>query len=370
MKLTEFLENIGRPVAYYPSLVKLTGSVSAVIFLCQLLYWKGRQADPDGWIFKTQAEITEETGLTRYEQETARKILKEKGLLIEKFAGVPRKLYFSLSIDRINELWLEVQNTSLTDVNNPEEVSQEKALKNPHNECETSEEDEKTLKNQHNAGKPHYIMWETNIIECGKPACNNAENQQTITEITTENITKNIYSLSDGENTSPLPTNLKTPHKPRKPTRKEEASETPSLFTYLMEEKSQKRKKKNSGEGLANDDEPNQAGEGSTAKELLLFFAREYEAHFGNPYNINWGKEMKLFSLLLKRYEPEKIKKAVKWYFRMRDDFFFLNGYSVGVFYQKFNAILLTGQNSISEIIDRVAEEQIRRKRQCIQERV
>jgi hypothetical protein len=37
MKLTDFLENIGHPVAYYPSLVKITGSVGAGILLCQML---------------------------------------------------------------------------------------------------------------------------------------------------------------------------------------------------------------------------------------------------------------------------------------------------------------------------------------------
>lgn len=331
MRLTDFLENIGRPVAYYPSLVKITGSVCAGIFLCQLLYWRGKQTDPEGWIYKTQAEISEETGLSRCEQETARRLLREKGLIREKFADVPRKLYFNVCIDEINEEWMKVQNS----------------LKNPHNADGFPEEDEKTFKNQHNAENQHYIMRETSIIECRKPALLNAENQhynntENTTEITTENITENIkYSLSD---------------KPKRQSTKGEKNKAPSLFQFSENQPPGK------GEGGGHRMEKE-----SPARQLLLYFAEEYEKNFGIPYNINWGKEMKLFSFLLKRYEPEKIKKAVRWYFRTKDEFFFLNGYSVGVFYQKFNAILLSGSNSIGEIADRLVEEQMRRAKQCSQ---
>ncbi len=358
MKLTEFLENIGRPVAYYPSLVKLTGSVTSVIFLCQLLYWRGKQSDPEGWIYKTQAEIAEETGLTRYEQETARKILKEKGLLIEKFADVPRKLYFLPCIDRINDLWLKMRNSSVA-----EDGEEEKSLEYPYNEENSGEGNEKTLKNQHNAGKPHYIMLETSIIECGKTTCNNVENQQANTENTTDNITKNIkYSLSDGERVSSSAVASKEPTKPHS---QRDDSNSPSLFDFLSAEKSKKGK-------FDGKPKPGSSGERlpSKPKELLLYFAREYESYFGNPYNINWGKEMKLFSSLLRYYDQETIKKAIRWYFQMRDNFFYSNGYSVGVFYQKFNAILLSGKNSISEIIDRVFEKQEGRSTQCNQELV
>lgn len=105
MKLTEFLHNIGRPIAYYPGLKKITGSTTATIFLCQFLYWHGRQHSVEGWIYKTQEEIEEETGLSRTEQETARRILKEKGFIEEKRCGLPRKLYIRLNIDLINQAW-------------------------------------------------------------------------------------------------------------------------------------------------------------------------------------------------------------------------------------------------------------------------
>ena len=56
-----------RPVAYHPALVKVAGSVTAALFLSQLLYWHGKGSDPE-WIYKTQADMEEETGLSRREE--------------------------------------------------------------------------------------------------------------------------------------------------------------------------------------------------------------------------------------------------------------------------------------------------------------
>jgi len=319
MKLTDFLEDIGRPVAYYPSLVKVTGSVGAAILLCQLIYWRGREADPEGWIYKTQAEISEETGLTRFEQEGARKLLKEKGILREKFSGVPRKLYFSISLERVNEEWLKAK---------------ENSLKNHHNACESPRGEEISLKNQHNAENPHYIMRKNHIIECGNSACNNAENQQTITEITTENIF-NKLNMSDA-------------HKDSSPDNGSPFKDSTGLPLFGVKGAIKERKK-----------EKQVKNENSPSKELLLFFAEQYEKVFKVPYNINWGKEMKLMGLLLKRYEAEKIKKAMRWYFRIKDDFYFSNGYSFGIFYQKFNAILLMGRNTLDELSERIIKRQL-----------
>lgn len=105
MKLTEFLEELDKPVVYYPKLAIFIGSVKATIFLSQLIYWKGKESDKDGWIYKTRKQITEETGLSRYEQEKARKDLISLGFLKEKYAGVPRRLYFLVDKDKLNEEW-------------------------------------------------------------------------------------------------------------------------------------------------------------------------------------------------------------------------------------------------------------------------
>jgi len=53
MKLSDFLFNIGRPVAFYPGLVKALGSMKQAVFICQMAYWKDKGSDPDGWIVAT-----------------------------------------------------------------------------------------------------------------------------------------------------------------------------------------------------------------------------------------------------------------------------------------------------------------------------
>ncbi|AUB42300.1 Phage DNA replication protein O [Nostoc flagelliforme CCNUN1] len=110
MKLTDFLIDLGNSVAYYPKLVEVTGGVLPNLFLCQMYYWLGKQKNPEGWIYKTQAEIEKETGLTRKQQETARKFLKARGLLQEKYTGCPRRLEFWLDKDTLNQRWSAFMN--------------------------------------------------------------------------------------------------------------------------------------------------------------------------------------------------------------------------------------------------------------------
>lgn len=93
-----------QPVAYHPVVAKAVGSVTAGILLSQLLYWTPRGGDPDGWIWKTQDQIYEETGLGRREQETARRYLVAAGVLEEKRAGVPAKLFFRIDVTALTVL--------------------------------------------------------------------------------------------------------------------------------------------------------------------------------------------------------------------------------------------------------------------------
>jgi len=90
-----------RVVAYHPSFAAIAGGVTAGLFLAQLFYWHDRGSDPDGWIYKTQAEWEEETGLSRWEQETARRRLRERGLVEEKLAGLPARLHYRLDVERL-----------------------------------------------------------------------------------------------------------------------------------------------------------------------------------------------------------------------------------------------------------------------------
>lgn len=119
MKLTDFLENVGRSVAYYPGLKKLTGSATATILLCQFIYWRGKESDPEGWLFKTADELEGETGLSYNEQRTARKSLIEAGFLEENYARLDHQMRFRLNLDNINSKWASLQ-PAVRELDNPQ----------------------------------------------------------------------------------------------------------------------------------------------------------------------------------------------------------------------------------------------------------
>jgi hypothetical protein len=92
------------PVLYHRVLASVGGGATAGLFLSQCWYWTIRTTDPDMWWCRTQAELERETGLTRREQETARKKLRAHGLLEERKSGVPAKLYFRLNLKTLLRL--------------------------------------------------------------------------------------------------------------------------------------------------------------------------------------------------------------------------------------------------------------------------
>ena len=105
MKLLESLQELGRVVAYYPSLARALRDVKAAIFLGQLIYWTPRtRAEAEGWIYKTSAEIELETGLVYEEQLTARKKLVRLGILEEHNARLEHLLYFRVKGDELDTL--------------------------------------------------------------------------------------------------------------------------------------------------------------------------------------------------------------------------------------------------------------------------
>ncbi len=95
----ELLQILDRPIAYQRSFVRLGIGVAGAVFLSQMVYWINRAEE--GWFYKTQEEWTEETGLSRYEQEGARKKLRDLGILHEKKQGLPAKLFYSIDEDKL-----------------------------------------------------------------------------------------------------------------------------------------------------------------------------------------------------------------------------------------------------------------------------
>ncbi|MGP0842574.1 MULTISPECIES: replication protein [Serratia] len=105
--MMDILQLLDRPVAFQRSFVRLGAGVTGALLLSQLVYWANRTNDEDGWVYKTQEDWESETGLTRYEQEGARKKLRSLGLLIELKRGLPAQLFYKVNVDKLNQLLAE-----------------------------------------------------------------------------------------------------------------------------------------------------------------------------------------------------------------------------------------------------------------------
>jgi hypothetical protein len=85
-----------RPIAFHPTLARAFGGINEALFFQQIAYWSDKGADPE-WIYKTQADLEEETALARTQQENARRKLRALGVLEEQKRGVPARLYYRVN---------------------------------------------------------------------------------------------------------------------------------------------------------------------------------------------------------------------------------------------------------------------------------
>lgn len=92
---------LDRPVAYHSAFAKLGAGATGALMLSQAVYWSSRTNDSEGWFYKSQVEWEAETGLTRTEQEKARRALKSAGFLEEARKGLPAKLYYRVNLDAV-----------------------------------------------------------------------------------------------------------------------------------------------------------------------------------------------------------------------------------------------------------------------------
>ena len=101
------LEVFDLPVSFHRCLVPITGGVSAALMLSQAI-WTTQTIEPSskGWFSRSQEQWNDETGLTRWEQETARRALRRAGFVEEKLVGMPAKLWFRV---RPEAVWRALQ---------------------------------------------------------------------------------------------------------------------------------------------------------------------------------------------------------------------------------------------------------------------
>lgn len=103
----EFLLTVlDQPIVFNKMYKKITGSVTAALMLSYAAQLTAEAEEParGGW-FSLDAETWEEdTGLTRKEQITARKRLRELGLLDERKQGMPAHIEFRVNFQRVADL--------------------------------------------------------------------------------------------------------------------------------------------------------------------------------------------------------------------------------------------------------------------------
>jgi hypothetical protein len=118
-KRIEFL--FGRPIAFHRCFVKVTGSVHAALMLSQTLYWlnperQGQNRGKDnGWFWKTREEWEVELGLSRWEQETARKQLRHTKFWLEKEKRLVHRIFFSIDFVELEKALAEAASASRTE---------------------------------------------------------------------------------------------------------------------------------------------------------------------------------------------------------------------------------------------------------------
>lgn len=100
MNLHDLLD---RPIAFQRVFVSIGVGIGGALMLSQAVYWSKRTKNADGWFYKTQDEWEEETGMTRTEQERARKALCAIGVMSEKRRGIPAKLFFRVDFDELSK---------------------------------------------------------------------------------------------------------------------------------------------------------------------------------------------------------------------------------------------------------------------------
>lgn len=104
-----------RPIAYHRFYLHFGLDPAGGLFLSQACYWSKNKnsIERGGWFYKTMEEWQEEIGIGRRPQESARKKLRELGILEEKKQGVPAKLFFRVNHKRLRELTIEIARNRL-----------------------------------------------------------------------------------------------------------------------------------------------------------------------------------------------------------------------------------------------------------------
>jgi hypothetical protein len=108
-RVKEMLPN--RTVGYSPDLALIVGGATIGLFLSQLLFFSDKGSNPEGWVYKSEAEMAKETGLTKREQQTARRKLLALGVITIMRGGWKNTYHFKVIWEKLYQVIAGSQRT-------------------------------------------------------------------------------------------------------------------------------------------------------------------------------------------------------------------------------------------------------------------
>jgi hypothetical protein len=98
-----------RVVGYSPDLARMVGGATIGLYLSQLLFLSDKGSNPEGWVYKSEAEMGKETGLTKREQQTARRKLLSLGVIAIMRGGFRNTYHFKVLWEKLYQVIAGVQ---------------------------------------------------------------------------------------------------------------------------------------------------------------------------------------------------------------------------------------------------------------------
>ena len=108
-QVKEMLPN--RTVGYSPDLARIVGGATIGLFLSQLLFLSDKGHNPEGWVYKSEQEMGQETGLTKREQQTARRKLLALGVIAIMRGGFRNTYHFKVIWEKLYQVIAGMQRT-------------------------------------------------------------------------------------------------------------------------------------------------------------------------------------------------------------------------------------------------------------------
>jgi hypothetical protein len=164
-KIKDMLPN--RVVGYSPDLARIVGGATIGLFLSQLLFLSDKGANPEGWVYKSEAEMGKETGLSKREQQTARRKLLALGVITIMRGGWKNTYHFKVIWEKLYQVIAGIQR--------PQTVATEKPQP-PHTVATQTERNAPTKPPEWQQNVPK-VQWQ-NVATPDTHRENNTENKE------------------------------------------------------------------------------------------------------------------------------------------------------------------------------------------------